>query len=119
VLDACFNKVVYFGRVSLIGMITCEKINVDKIENDDSDFESIRKLLHAIQNDPVINKKVKSILKMDAYPRRLVLNNWLEQLRRKNAPEKLTQTLSILFDDSIAKKIYELINKSQKNNLNI
>jgi len=71
--------------------------------------------LQAIRNDPVINKKVKSILKMDAYPRRLVLNNWLEQLRCKNAPEKLIQTLSIMFDDSIAKKIFELIIKSQKN----
>ena len=81
---------------------------------DESDFESIRKLLQAIQNDPVINKKVKIILKMDAYPRCLVLNNWLEQLRRKNAPEKLIQTLSIMFDDSIAKKIYELINKLKK-----
>ena len=89
------------------------------IRKDESDFESIRKLLQAIQYDPVINKKVKSILKMDAYPRRLVLNNWLEQLRRKNAPEKLIQTLSILFDDSVAIKIFELISKSQKNSRDV
>jgi len=89
------------------------------MQKDESDFESIRKLLQAIRNDPVINKKVKSILKMDAYRRRLVLNNWLEQLRRRNAPEKLIQTLSILFDDSVAKKIFELITKSQKNSRDI
>jgi len=89
------------------------------MRKDESDFESIRKLLQAIRNDPVINKKVKSILKMDAYPRRLVLNNWLEQLRRKNAPEKLIQTLSILFDDSVAIKIFELISKSQKNSRDV
>jgi hypothetical protein len=52
---------------------------------------------------------------MDSYPRCLVLNNWLEQLRRKNAPGKLIQTLSIMFDDSVAEKIFELIIKSQKN----
>jgi hypothetical protein len=80
------------------------------MRKDDSDIESIRKLLQAIQNDPVINKKVKNILKMDTYLRRSVLNNWLEQLRLKNAPGKLTQTLSILFDDKIAKKVLTLIN---------
>ena len=89
------------------------------IRKDEPDFELIKILLQAIQNDPVINKKVKSILKMDAYRRRLVLNNWLEQLRRKNAPEKLIQTLSILFDDSVAIKIFELISKSQKNSRDV
>ena len=54
------------------------------------------------------------MLAMDPYPRRLVLNNWLEQLRKKNAPKQLTQTLSYLFDDVIAQKIYDLINKSKK-----
>jgi len=100
-------------------MINCEKINVEKIDNDESDFEPIRKLLQAIQNDPLINKKVISILKMDSYRRCLVLNNWLEQLRRKNAPGKLIQTLSIMFDDSVAKKIFELINKSKRNSRDI
>jgi len=85
------------------------------INKSDSEFESIKKLLQAIRNDPVINKKVISILKMDSYPRCLVLNNWLEQLRRKNAPGKLIQTLSIMFDDSVAEKIFKLIIKSQKN----
>jgi hypothetical protein len=59
------------------------------------------------------------MLKMDSYHRCLVLNNWLEQLRINNAPEKLIQTLSIMFDDSIAKKIFELINKSKNNSNNI
>lgn len=86
-----------------------------KINNKEPEFEPIRKLLLAIQNDPVINKKVTSILKMDAYHRRLVLNNWLEQLHRKNAPGNLIQSLSILFDDSVAKKIYELMTKSKNN----
>ena len=87
-------------------------------QEDESDFKLIRKLLQAIHDDPVINIKVKSILKMDAYHRRLVLNIWLERLRRKNAPGKLIQTLSIMFDDSIAKKIYRLIIESQKNSCN-
>jgi len=75
----------------------------------DPEFEPLAKLLQAILSDPVINKKVVSILKMDSYPRRLVLNNWLEQLRRNNAPKKLTRTLSYLFDDNVAQKVLFLI----------
>ena len=113
-LNTCLIRVVYFGRVfsyrpdySWGGPLGTQK-------KDESDFDPIKKLLQAIRHDPVINKKVGIILKMDAYPRRLVLNTWLEQLRRRNAPGQLTQTLSILFDDTIAQKFYELINKSLK-----
>jgi hypothetical protein len=48
---------------------------------------------------------------MDSYPRHIVLSNWLEQLRRNNAPKRLIQTLSYLFDDTTAEKVYGLINK--------
>ena len=77
------------------------------------DFEPMIKLLQAIRYDPVINKKVSGLLKMDAFPRRMVLNNWLEQLRLNKAPKKLTQTLTYLFDDNIAEKVYNLINRSK------
>jgi hypothetical protein len=80
-------------------------------KNNNSDFESIEKVLQAIYKDPVIQKKVINLLKMDSYPRHIVLSNWLEQLRRKKAPDKLIQTLSYLFDDFIAQKIFILINK--------
>ncbi len=78
-----------------------------------TDFDPLEKLFQAILNDPVINKKVISILKMDSYPRRLILNNWLEQLRRNSAPKKLTQTLAYLFDDIVAAKTLKLIDGSQ------
>ena len=80
-------------------------------------FESIASLLRAMRNDPVINRKVTKLLKMDSYPRQIVLSNWLNQLRIKDAPKKLTQTLSYLFDDIIAEKVLTLINNHnyQKN----
>lgn len=78
--------------------------------NYESDFGSIEKLLKAMRYDPVINKKVVNILTMDSYPRRLVLSNWLEQLRCNNAPYRLMQSLSCLFDDSIAEKVLTFIN---------
>ena len=72
---------------------------------DEYDFKSIRKLLQAIKSDPVISKKIKSILIMGSYARRFVLNNWLEQLRRNKAPSDLLSTLSYLFDDKIAEQV--------------
>ena len=72
-------------------------------------MESIKHLLQAIRRDPLMNKKVTGLLKMESYTRRLLLNTWLEQLRLNNAPLKLTQTLSILFDDNIAQKTLKLL----------
>ena len=78
--------------------------------NYETNIGSIKKLLLAIRYDPVINNKVKILLNMEDYPRRLVLNNWLEQLRRKEAPEELIKTLSYLFDDNISKNILTIVN---------
>jgi len=80
----------------------------------DVELEPLFTLLNAILKDSVINNEVKKILNMDSYPRHIVLSNWLEQLRRKNAPEQLTKTLLYLFDDVIAQKIYTLINRTEK-----
>jgi hypothetical protein len=81
----------------------------------EAEIESLVTLLKALLNDSVINNKLTNILKMNSYPRHIVLSNWLEQLRRNKAPEKLTLTLACLFDDTIAKEVYELIKKSKDN----
>ena len=88
-------------------------MNTKKVNYYDSDIESIAKLLHAMRDDPVINNKVSNILKMDSYPRRLVLNNWLEQLRHRQAPENLLSALSLLFDDNISKELLILIHNQK------
>ncbi|MFC2088475.1 hypothetical protein ACFLSX_02655 [Calditrichota bacterium] len=85
----------------------------------DAEFEPLVTLLKAMRKDPVINKKVVNILKMDSYPRRIVLSNWLEQLRRNNAPIKLTQILSYLFDDIVAEKVLSLINNRPSKKLTL
>ena len=75
--------------------------------------EPLLRLIQILKDDPVINNKVVTILKLDSFNRRTVLNNWLDQLRGKNASEKLMQGLSCLFDDAIAKKTLSLISKSK------
>jgi hypothetical protein len=84
-------------------------LKTKKSSNYELDFEPIEKLLQAMRCDPVINKKVINTLKMDSYPRRLVLSNWLEKLRRNSAPLKLMQSLECLFDDNIAEKVLTFV----------
>lgn len=79
--------------------------------NPEAEIMQFNKLIQAIRNDPVINKRVIQILKMDSYRRRFVLNNWLEQLRRNNAPQDLLSALSCLFDDKVAEQILMFIHE--------
>jgi small-conductance mechanosensitive channel len=74
---------------------------------------SFANLLQAIKEDREINTRVIQLLKSNSYTRRLLLNKWLEQLRRRRAPEKLIHALSCLLDDNIAKNVLSLINNHQ------
>ncbi len=67
------------------------------------------RLINVIQNDCIINNRIKKMLELDSFNRRTVLNRWLEQLNRKNASVNLRQSLSCLFDDSVAKKVLTII----------
>ena len=87
---------------------------VSKKSNDLS--QSFAHLLQAIKEDKEINSRVIQLLKSNSFTRRLLLNKWLEQLRRRQAPEKLIQALSCLFDDTIAKHVLSLINNHQIRN---
>jgi hypothetical protein len=71
----------------------------------DNIFEPYKRLLQVMQNDPLIHERVIQMLKLDSYQRRSLLNNWLEQLRTRNASENLLGALSCLFDDKIAKEV--------------
>ena len=62
-----------------------------------------------MQDDSLINEKVITMLRLDSYQRRSLLNNWLEKLRKQNAPQNLLSALSCLFDDNVAEEILILI----------
>ena len=78
--------------------------------------QSLASLLQIIKADKEIKGRVIQLLKSTSFTRRLLLNKWLEQLRRRQAPEKLMQALSCLFDDNIAKNVLSLINNHQMRN---
>jgi len=81
-----------------------------KPEHNYNNIESFKKLVQVMRDDPLINEKIIKLLRMDSFLRRAVLNNWLEQLRIRKAPENLLQALSSLFDDKIAEEVLTLIN---------
>jgi hypothetical protein len=81
-----------------------------KTKNVNNQFESLGRLIQVMRDDSVINEKVIQMLQMDSYQRRTVLNNWLERLRRQNAPGNLLSALSCLFDDKVAEKVLAIIN---------
>ena len=78
--------------------------------------QSFAHLLQVIKADQEIKSRVIQLLKSNSFTRRLLLNKWLEQLRRRQAPEKLIDALSCLFDDNIAKNVLGLINNHQIRN---
>jgi len=86
-------------------------LNPAAVLNAKSKSDSFLHLLQIIRDDPVVNKRVTEILQLNPFRRRLILNRWLEQLRFQDAPKKLLQALSSLFDDDIAEKTLALINK--------
>jgi hypothetical protein len=65
-----------------------------------------------IKEDPLIKDRIIEVLKMNPYDRRLVLNNWLEQLHIRRAPENLQHALSTLFDNKMAEKVLTMINNT-------
>ena len=85
-------------------------LNSSKQADPNNSIEPLKKLIHVMQKDPIINSEVMKILNLDPYHRRSVLNNWLEQLRLRKAPENLLTALSCLFDDKIAEEVLALIN---------
>ena len=73
------------------------------------DFESLNTLLQVMRDDQLINAKITTLLKMESYQRRYILNYWLEHLRQQNAYEYLCDALSCLFDDKVASKVLRII----------
>jgi hypothetical protein len=75
--------------------------------------QSFTSLLQVIREDEEMNTRVIQMLKLKSFQRTLLLNKWLEQLRRKKASEKLLRSLACLFDDAIADKVLTLINNNK------
>jgi hypothetical protein len=60
--------------------------------------------------DPLIKQRIKEVLNLDSYERRSVLNDWIEQLRLRNARREIIMGLIYLFDDVRAKELLRIIN---------
>ena len=84
-------------------------MQLTKPNDTDEIFEQFIKLVQIVRENHEIGLRVRQLLEMDPYKRRIVLNNWLEQLRTQNASETLINALSCLFDNVIVQKVLSLI----------
>jgi len=80
--------------------------------NEESGIIEIEKLIEVAIADPLIKKRIEEVLKLSSFERRLVLNIWLEKLRRQNARPEMIQALTYLFDDIVADNTLKQINNT-------
>jgi hypothetical protein len=71
--------------------------------------EDFLRLVQVVKEEPQIRQILKSILGLDNFNRKSVLNTWLEELKLKQAPKKFRSALSCLLDDDIARKTLDII----------
>jgi hypothetical protein len=81
--------------------------------NSDNNFSDIKRLIQVMQKDPIVHQRVLYMLRLNSYNRRMLLNNWLEQLRTQDATENLLSALAYLFDDKIANEVLILVNDNE------
>ena len=65
--------------------------------------------MQIILEDQVIKNRLFDILQLSSFERRSVLNNLLEELRLRKAPQNLLNVLSRLFDDKTAEDLLALL----------
>jgi hypothetical protein len=78
--------------------------------DNETSIEKFADLMQTAMEDPLIKNRIIEVLQLSSFERRTILNNWLEQLQRRNASESLLSALSCLFDDKIAEAVLVLIN---------
>ena len=118
-MDASFQSESSHGASSIISRVIYLSLNYLKffmVNTSNNLSQSFTSLLQVMKEDEEINSRITQMLKLKPFQRRLLLNKWLEQLRHKHAPEKLIQSLSCLFDDSIADKVLAIVNNHKIKN---
>jgi len=79
--------------------------------------ENLEELIRITCNDKLIKKRILDVLKLSSFERRSVLNQWLEELRLRQAPKNLMNLLSSLFDDTVANTLLTIIKPHLNNDL--
>ena len=73
--------------------------------------EAVATLLRLAQEDEMVATVLKAILSKTAGLVKPLTNTWIEELKKKNAPEELIQAATTLLDFNVAKKVREALLK--------
>jgi hypothetical protein len=69
-----------------------------------SDNDNFVNLMRAAQEDEQMRQTLRSILSQQPMQRKSLLNTWIQEMRLRNAPEALVESVACLTDDRIAEK---------------
>ena len=113
---SCYKKYILHVNLPQGSYLNEREIQLkNQIKNNlNVEAEDFSHLLRLIKDDPELNSRVEYLLTLGSYQRRLVLNRWLEELRKKSASEQLRQALSYLFDNTVAQKVLTIIHNTDK-----
>jgi len=74
-----------------------------------ADNEDFIRLVQVAMEEPDIKKKMETLLSLDSFNRKSMINTWIEELKLQKAPEKFIEGISALTDNGIAKKVLKII----------
>ncbi len=78
-----------------------------------SDNERFITLMRVAREDHEIGKEIVSILSLDNFNRKSVLNTWISRMQLEKAPADLVNALAVLLDDAVAEKALSMIGEEQ------
>ena len=71
--------------------------------------EAFVTLMRVAREDPEIGRMLNTILGLDRFNRKSLLNTWVEELTMKSAPRDFIEAVGSLVDDDIAARALEVI----------
>ena len=77
-----------------------------------ADQELFISLIRTAQEDAVIRKRIMAILRQPVFHRKSMLNTLIAELKMQSAPAEFVQAIACLFDDDVAAKAWELLDRS-------
>ena len=71
-------------------------------------------LVQVARENQEIGKQLKTILSMNSFNRKSMLNTWIEELNMTKAPTALITALTFLLNDEIAEAAMDIITKTDE-----
>jgi hypothetical protein len=76
-----------------------------------SDNEHFVNLMRAAREDEQMKQTLRGILSQEPMQRKSLLNTWIQEMRLRDAPKELIESVACLTDDQIAEQALAVLEK--------